>query len=195
MADMGTIGRLLLPAALFAVVACNSYKRDVENICATAPGQPPPTFHTAEAWNLQNDVAYLRGPARTKKLRDAAAKVGVTKCPLADALDAEWAAHDASAVTAAAGQESFNKVGCIGCHTIDGQTLIGMSAKGLYGRQIPLEDGGTAVVNDAFIRECIRAPNARPAHSSQPGVHPYGDDQRLDDAEIDGIIAYIKTLH
>ena len=84
------------------------------------------------------------------------------------------------------------KNGCVGCHSIDGAPMTGPTWFQLYGSNVPLADGSSAIADDAFISESILDPNAKivegfPSPSVMP---PYA----LTDEEIANLIAYIKTL-
>ena len=83
---------------------------------------------------------------------------------------------------------------CVACHTTDGRRLVGPSWQGIYGDQESLTDGTTVTVDDEYLRESIVDPNAKVVENFTPGLMPatYGDS--LSDADIDAIIAYIKTL-
>ena len=83
---------------------------------------------------------------------------------------------------------------CVACHTADGKPLVGPTWQGLYGSEETLSDGTTVTVNDDYIRESIKDPNAKIVQNFQPNLMPatYGD--TLSDSDIDAIIAYIKSL-
>ena len=91
---------------------------------------------------------------------------------------------------AAAGEELATSNGCIGCHSIDGSTLVGPTWQGLYGSEIELESGETVTADDAYITESIREPAAK-LHAGFGNLMPPFD---LDDEQIANIIAYIQTL-
>jgi cytochrome c oxidase subunit II len=80
---------------------------------------------------------------------------------------------------------------CLACHSTDGQPSIGPTLQGLYQRMEKLKDGSTVTVDDAFIREKIRHPDAKIIAGSFEQEMPKTD---LTDQEIDQIIDYLKTL-
>lgn len=80
---------------------------------------------------------------------------------------------------------------CLACHSVDGQSGIGPTFKGVYGRTQKLADGSTATVNDAFIREKILNPNAKILAGKFEQEMPKTD---LTREEIEEIIEYIQTL-
>lgn len=94
----------------------------------------------------------------------------------------------------AAGKLLYQRRGCVQCHSDDGSAKAGggPSFKGTYGSSQPLTDGSTVVVEDNYIRESILNPMAKVRGGFRP-VMPTFQGQ-LKDAEIDAIIAYIKSL-
>lgn len=94
--------------------------------------------------------------------------------------------------SAAEGERLANEVyGCNACHSTDGTVLVGPSWKGIYGSQEALEGGGSATVDDEYIRESIHIPDAKMVEGFGNLMPVLG----LSDAEIDSIIEYIKTLN
>jgi cytochrome c oxidase subunit 2 len=82
--------------------------------------------------------------------------------------------------------------GCIGCHSIDGTPNTGPTWLGLYGEEVPLQDGTTVIADDAYLAESIHDPNAKIVDGfPSPSPMPVFD---LTDEQIANIIAYIKTL-
>lgn len=81
--------------------------------------------------------------------------------------------------------------GCVACHSVDGSRGVGPSWKGLYGSTEALEGGGTARVDDAYLRQAINAPQATVVRGYPPVMPPAG----LSDAELAAVIDYIKTVH
>lgn len=88
--------------------------------------------------------------------------------------------------------EQIAQAQCFSCHTVDGSTLVGPTWQGLYGSEVPLEDGSTVTADDAYIRESILEPNAR-IHDGFAPVMP-AFEGILDDQQISDVIAYIQTL-
>jgi cytochrome c oxidase subunit 2 len=80
---------------------------------------------------------------------------------------------------------------CTTCHSLDGQSGIGPTFKGLYGRAEKLRDGSTVTVNDAFIREKILHPEAKRVAGEFEQEMPRTD---LSSEEIKEIVEYIETL-
>jgi len=84
--------------------------------------------------------------------------------------------------------------GCLACHSLDGVRGVGPTFKGLYGRQqTVLQDGKTFVVtvDDAYLRESIRSPNAKIVEGFQPIMPVISD---LTDAEVEALVEYIEGV-
>ncbi|HJN53203.1 MAG: c-type cytochrome [Pseudomonadales bacterium] len=88
------------------------------------------------------------------------------------------------------GREIARVKGCVACHSTDGSKGLGPSWKGMYGRTETLVDGSTVVVDDEYIRESIREPNAKLVE----GYAPVMITLPLTDDEIDALIALAKAL-
>jgi cytochrome c oxidase subunit 2 len=80
--------------------------------------------------------------------------------------------------------------GCVACHTIDGSPRVGPTWKGLYGKTESLRDGSTAKVDEKFLRDFIREPQAR----GIKGFAPVMPKIELSDEELAALVAYIQTL-
>ncbi len=80
---------------------------------------------------------------------------------------------------------------CIGCHSVDGTTVVGPSWKGIYGEPVELEDGTTVVVDEAYLATSIKDPTSQIVKGFPPAMPPYS---WLTDQQVADIIAYIETL-
>ena len=92
---------------------------------------------------------------------------------------------------AAAGQQ-LASANCTSCHSVDGSDATGPTWQGLFGSEVPLEDGSTVTADEEYIRESILEPQAK-VHEGFPPIMPSFSGQLSDD-EINQIIAYIETL-
>src|SRR5262249_22001496 len=90
------------------------------------------------------------------------------------------------------GKMLYEKKGCNACHTVDGSTRVGPSWKGTFGTMVPLSDGSSVPMDENYIRESILYPQAK----SRPGFPPSmpSFEGQLKEKEIEGLIAYIKSL-
>ena len=93
---------------------------------------------------------------------------------------------------AASGQSLYASLGCSGCHSIDGSTLVGPSWKGIFGHEVTLEDGSTVTADEAYIHESIIQPQAKIVKGfTTVQMPPFNT---LSDQQISDIIAFMKTL-
>lgn len=80
------------------------------------------------------------------------------------------------------------------CPSVDGSPRVGPTWKGLFGKERALADGSTVKADEAYLRESIVDPNAKIAKGFPSDVMPQDFGQKLSEADIEAIIAYIKTL-
>ncbi len=90
------------------------------------------------------------------------------------------------------GEQLVQAYGCNACHSTDGTPLVGPTWQGLYGAEEKLEDGSSVLVDDAYIAESIRDPNAKITRGFTAGLMPAT--LGVKDEEIPHIIEYMKTL-
>jgi mono/diheme cytochrome c family protein len=102
------------------------------------------------------------------------------------------AASDSDNLSPAAteGHEIARSNGCAACHGSSGQGGVGPAFVGLYGAEVALDDGTTAVADANFLSESIR----NPAATKVAGYKVEMPDNDLSDAEIESVIAYIREL-
>ncbi|HVV88065.1 MAG TPA: cytochrome c oxidase subunit II, partial [Kofleriaceae bacterium] len=105
-------------------------------------------------------------------------------------LDDDYAAHQ-NLSGPELGASIYEKKGCIGCHTVDGSPRIGPSWKGSFGTTITLADGRKVTMDEAYIKRAIESPSAEGRSGFPIGTMPITG---LSDKEIEGVIAYIKSL-
>jgi cytochrome c oxidase subunit 2 len=91
---------------------------------------------------------------------------------------------------AARGKALADEKGCTGCHSDDGSELVGPTFKGIWGRTETLEGGKTVVVDEKYVTRSIREPGAQIV-KGYPDAMP---EQELSDAQIQDVIAWLKTL-
>ena len=117
--------------------------------------------------------------------------MGGTLTVMEPAAYQQWLGASGSDLSlASAGETLFSSYGCSGCH--QGQSTVrAPSLVGLYGKPVPLQDGGTVVADDSYIRDKILNPNNnliagyKQVMPSFKGVIPEDDLLRL--------VAYIKS--
>ena len=89
------------------------------------------------------------------------------------------------------GEQLSRIYGCVGCHSTDGSGGHGPTWAGLFNRDRPLIDGTSAKVDDAYLHESIKAPNAKVAQGFAPNFMPA---YNLKELEYDSLVLFIKSL-
>ena len=104
-----------------------------------------------------------------------------------------WAASSTSGSSLAQnGERLFASLGCNACHT-GGPTSRGPNLAQVYNTRIRLQDGSTAVADEAYLRESILNPSLHIPAGYAP-IMPTYQGQISEDGMID-LVEYIKTLH
>jgi cytochrome c oxidase subunit 2 len=108
-------------------------------------------------------------------------------------LDYErWLAGSSAGKTLeVAGRELFESLRCDTCHK-DPPDERGPSLRGLLGRQVALEGGGSLVADEGYVRESLLRPLAKVTKGYPPLMPTY--EGQLGEEQILQIIAYLKTL-
>jgi cytochrome c oxidase subunit 2 len=91
---------------------------------------------------------------------------------------------------AQSGREVAQKWGCASCHSPNGETRAGPTWEGIWGTTVELTDGRTVTVDDDYVTRSIREPDAEVVDGFAPAMPTFN----LSDAEIDDVIAYIRSL-
>lgn len=109
----------------------------------------------------------------------------------------KWAAEQQSAFAAAQTPEAKGELlvknnGCLGCHSLNGTTLVGPTWQGLFGSQVQLADGTTVTADEDFIMESILDPQASivAGFEGASAMPPYP----FTEEELSYIVAYLMTL-
>lgn len=91
------------------------------------------------------------------------------------------------------GEKVYRERTCMVCHSVDGSVLVGPSWQGIWGTERQFVDGGSATVDENYIRQSILDPNSQLVEG-YPNGGMVSFAGQLSDEEIDGVIAYIKDL-
>lgn len=95
---------------------------------------------------------------------------------------------------AAAGSKLFESLGCSGCHSLTGATLVGPTFKGLYGSKVQLSTGQTVTADDAYLLESIQDPDAKISKGFPKGVMSATiRPGSVSEAKAKQLVAFIKT--
>ena len=93
----------------------------------------------------------------------------------------------------ARGKAWANQYGCTACHSFDGSENIGPTWKGLYGSEVPLEDGTTVTADHDYLFESIRHPGEKIVAGFH-NVMPPNIAADMTDEQINDVIAFIESL-
>ena len=90
------------------------------------------------------------------------------------------------------GEVLVGQQGCLSCHSVDGSEQVGPTWLGLFGSERGMEDGSSAVADEAYLRESILNPAIHVVEGF-PNIMPIYEGV-LSDEDLDAIIEYIKSL-
>jgi cytochrome c oxidase subunit II len=91
------------------------------------------------------------------------------------------------------GERLFWEHGCVGCHSIYGSPAVGSALDRRFFQPVALADGRTVAFDAAYVRESVRNPDAKRALGYRASMPRYGRAQ-LSDAQVDALVAYLRTL-
>jgi cytochrome c oxidase subunit II len=92
---------------------------------------------------------------------------------------------------AAAGEKLFTDLACISCHRDDAQAPA-PQLKGLFGHQVELQGGGTAIADEAYVRESIVNPQAKIVNGFPPIMPTFQG--LVTEEQLLQLIAYVRSL-
>jgi cytochrome c oxidase subunit II len=91
----------------------------------------------------------------------------------------------------AAGEKLFNDLACNTCHMPNGLGR-GPVLTGIFGKPVQLQGGGTAVVDEAYVRESIVNPGAKVVSGFQPIMPTFQG--LVTEEQLLQLIAYVRSL-
>lgn len=104
----------------------------------------------------------------------------------------EWLTRTGGGASPVArGRELFQSYGCSGCHVGDSRVRAPNLA-GIFGRSVPLAEGGTVRADEGYIRDSIVQPQKHVVAGYEPVMPSYAGQMTED--EILQIVAYIQSL-
>lgn len=93
------------------------------------------------------------------------------------------------ATLASTGARLFRQYGCSGCHRPDA-SVAAPDLRGLYGRPVPLEGGGTVIADEGYLRDSILNPAAQVVAGFKPIMPSYRG--QISEPDLLAIIAFLK---
>src|SRR5687768_3747542 len=96
--------------------------------------------------------------------------------------------------SAAAGARIVQRVGCVGCHSIDGTTAgkTGPTLKGLYGSQRRVVGKPPVRADEAYLTRSLLEPAADIVQGFEPGMPSFRG--VLNEGEIRSVVLYLRSL-
>jgi cytochrome c oxidase subunit 2 len=91
------------------------------------------------------------------------------------------------------GAQLYRANACFTCHSTDGSVMPGPTWQNIWGRETTFTDGTTDTVDEQYVRESLFTPQAKIVQGYQNVVMPTFQGS-LNDAQIDALIAYMRTL-
>ncbi|MBV6273678.1 c-type cytochrome [Alcaligenaceae bacterium CGII-47] len=93
----------------------------------------------------------------------------------------------------ALGAKLVQDMGCLACHAKDQKRIIGPGWEGMVGSDTTLADGSTVKVDEAYLIEAIRHPDAQVVAGYPAGVMP-SYDAMINEQDMAAIVAYLSSL-
>lgn len=90
------------------------------------------------------------------------------------------------------GERTYREAGCNACHSVDGSRVVGPTFQGLYGTDRQFADGSSRSADENYIRQSIMEPGSQIVSGYANQMPTYAG--RLNDEQVDGLIAYIESL-
>ena len=88
------------------------------------------------------------------------------------------------------GQKLYGRLGCAGCHSVDGTKVVGPTWRDLFGSTQQFTDGSSAVVDAKYVHAFLPNPTAKVPVGFNPVMPPFV----LKDEQVDDLIAYMQTI-
>jgi cytochrome c oxidase subunit II len=101
-----------------------------------------------------------------------------------------WLEGQVDGALAAEGRKLFLKLQCQTCHSGDARAKAPL-LEGVFGKQVPLDDGTTARADADYLEESIVNPRAKVVAGFKPIMPPYN---KLAKDDLIALVAYLKSL-
>ncbi|MBP3960613.1 c-type cytochrome [Gemmata sp. G18] len=136
-------------------------------------------------WNSRERIgtAFVTAAAEYERFAKDGAASPVVPVPVPAPVDGTLALK---------GRQLFLKFQCVNCHSATA-TAKAPLLEGLYETKVAIKGGGTQLVDETYIVESIRKPRAKVVEGWD-AVMPAYDAELLSDADLNAMVAYIKSL-
>jgi cytochrome c oxidase subunit II len=105
---------------------------------------------------------------------------------------AEWLRNGPEMISVAqTGERLFYAFGCSGCHSSEASVRAPL-LQGVFGSQVPLQDGRIVRADERYIRDSILLPNTEIAAGYDPIMPSFQG--RLNEEQLFALVTYIKGL-
>jgi cytochrome c oxidase subunit 2 len=88
----------------------------------------------------------------------------------------------------------YYRMNCLACHSLDGKAGTGPTFQDLWDRKSAMSDGTEIVVDEAYVRESIRMPNAKKVKGFESAAMTQFTEAMLSDDAVSDLIAFLKTV-
>lgn len=89
------------------------------------------------------------------------------------------------------GRRLFDAHGCAGCHA-PGSLVHAPNLDGLFGRNVPMREGGFVKADEAYLRDAILLPQKHAPAGYEPVMPTY--EGVFDESELLALVEYLKSL-
>jgi len=107
------------------------------------------------------------------------------------AFESWLSAHSNVPTMAARGAQRYHQLGCDGCHGAQA-AVQAPKLEGLFGRQVPLRDGRTVLVDERYIRDAVLLPSQNVPAGYEANMPSYRG--QIGEEELLEIVEYVKSL-
>jgi cytochrome c oxidase subunit 2 len=89
------------------------------------------------------------------------------------------------------GEKLFHSYGCSGCHSAQAVVRAPL-LEGVYGSQVPLQDGHIVHADERYLRDCILIPNTQIVAGFDPVMPSFQG--RISEEDLFAVISYLKSI-
>ena len=171
------------------VFSFSAGKHRIEFTPRSGPGKQ--TLQLAVSIDGKEKISFKSPKTQVKEVSSEPGKLVVVIRPNAgDRYSSDKKAAVLKEATFAKGEELYNSMGCVACHTTDGGLNHGPTFKGLYGAKREFLSAEPQKADDAYLIESIQNPGAKTVKGYLLGMMP---PYQLQPLEYDSLVLFIKS--